>query len=194
MKWAVVSFGCAVLCGGCYAGEATEENEPFASPCVDEFELGERLELVLGEPYDPESDYWFDAQVVPYDDDARESCDGMDGLEAGVAVSFTLDEPPRGDACAAPLGSFEPETVTDARPVHTWLPQIEEVSIAQAHVAGTLDGRAVQASRGLFTPLGDAFGPLEPRGLPPLVVVRRMRWTDGDLFGGCRDAWVAAWR
>ena len=180
---------------GCVPDAATP-NDVVALPlCVAGFQPNARLSVRLGAIYDASSDYLYDGSLAPFY--STPSCAGEDGMQTGSIVTFVLNGAATGavgDSCAASRAHLDPDSlmVDDslagviARP---------GVSIAAAYGNGSLNGRPTSAVRGLFTPNKMPRSTPVSRELPPLVVIRELRWQDPktEEVEACFDSWIGSW-
>lgn len=173
-------------------------SESVRPPCVPSYQPGEQVTVQLGAAYFATSDYVWNGSLLPAEVfEETPSCAGVDGLETGSTVTFTLLAPSEGfgEACKPFLANFQPESLApiangDQPDLDTLAePLTSGVSIAASFAQGALVGNQAVVTRALDTPSMDPTGTLAARQLPPLAVTREIQWNDDA--GRCFDAWVA---
>jgi hypothetical protein len=170
-------------------------NESVRPPCVTSYSPGDQISVQLGVAYDAASDYWWDGSLMPGTAaEGTPSCAGVDGLQTGGTVTFTVVAASEGfsEVCRPFIANFQPETLTpigeDQQPdlYGGQEPNLTGISIAVSFAQGTVIGAATAATRALFTPSMNPSGPLVARQPPPLAVTRELSWDRGQCF----DAWI----
>lgn len=170
-------------------------NDDRGPSCAPQFKIGQRLPVRLDVPYDAASDFRFDGSFLLKDKFRPPvSCRASDGLAPDAALTFIPREQLFAEAgeCGAWRAEVEPEFVPDPHVMLTTIPSIPKVTIAAAFAEGSVGSLRIFATRVLYSPSGNPDGPLLPRQLPPLAVVR-MIVTDSDWDNACLDSWVARW-
>ncbi len=197
MSKKVIAVGIVATLGlGCVIDDGSAvPNSTDLAACAARFQPPDVLAVRLGPSYDAASDYWWDGSIDPTIAEVQRhrSCAGVDGLQAGTVVTFSIERLAVGfnSTCNPWLAAFQPEVLSSA--VEASVPGIVGVTIAASSARGPLVGRSATAIRGLFTPSMNPDGSLESRKLPPLAVTRALTWAgDGEIDAAdCYDAWVA---